>query len=137
MSDGNGHAARVEAQLRMAEDDAGDDDSDDELRYRGVDETPVTPRVLIQYTIYETRSAERVDHYAWDAVSVSGVVDSGPGYERRVVGFAEVPPYTRIERTDDAAAFADAIEDVAAYVHWKPAEPLDATGRPFDGGELV
>jgi hypothetical protein len=108
--------------------------SDDaqQLVYAGRTDQPTSPRVLVQYTMFEA-DLEAIDHYAWGAVQPNGVIDDTDIYEREVIGFAEFPPNTNVNRFTDAEEFAAYVEDKAVYVHWKPAaDAIDVTGAPFD-----
>lgn len=78
-----------------------------------------SPRVLVQYTIYEPHR-ETTDYYAWEALQPQGVVDDGNGYERDVIGFAEFPRHTAVGRFTDPEEFVDHVEETSVYVHWKP-----------------
>lgn len=105
------------------------------LLYLGQEDEATSPRVLVQYTLYEP-NLEDVDRYAWEAVQPQGVIDDGKGYERDVVGFAEFPRNQPVGRFTDPEEFAEHVEAKAVYVHWKPAaDAIDVTGAPFDGGE--
>lgn len=81
-----------------------------------------SPRVLVEYTIYRP-GTDVVDHVAWEAVQPQGVIDSGRGYEREVIGFAEFPRHARLGRFTDAETFTETIEEKARYVHWKTSPP--------------
>jgi len=85
------------------------------------DDTPteVTPRILVENRLYRTRSCETIDHVAYDAVTSTGTIDNGPGYERDVIGYVDVPPHTQIGRFTDFDEFRDLLEDVAVYLHFK------------------
>jgi hypothetical protein len=100
--------------------------------YLGQEDEATSPRVLVQYTIYRDGD---VDYRAWDAVSFSGVVDGGKGYERDAIGFAEFPRNQPVGRFKDREEFVEYVEAKAVYVHWKPsADAIDVTGSPFSEG---
>ena len=77
-----------------------------------------TPRMLVEYTCYETRDGEAVDHVAYEAIQQQGVLSNGPGYERRTIGVATFEPYTTIGRITDATAFVAKVESTAAEFAW-------------------
>jgi hypothetical protein len=89
----------------------------------------VTPRMLVQVTLYEPDSDE-VRTVAFDAVQPRGSIGDGKGYEKEIIGFAEFTPYTNVGRYRDAEAFVSAIETRAQYVYWKPEADLSQTGVP-------
>ncbi|UBF23501.1 hypothetical protein HRTV-28_gp63 [Halorubrum tailed virus 28] len=77
-----------------------------------------TPRVLVEYTCYETRDAETIDHVAYEAVQPQGVLSNGPGYERRTIGVATFDPYTTIGRLTDPSAFVARVEEKSNTIAW-------------------
>jgi hypothetical protein len=77
-----------------------------------------TPRILVEYTCYETRDAENVDHVAYEAIQQQGVLSNGPGYERRTIGVATFEPYTTVGRITSASAFVARVEEEAHEVAW-------------------
>lgn len=77
-----------------------------------------TPRMLVEFTLYETRDAEQVDHVAYEAIQQQGVLSDGPGYERRTIGIATFEPHTTIGRIPDASAFIARVEGEAHTLAW-------------------
>lgn len=85
-----------------------------------------TPRMLVEFTLYETRDAEQIDHVAYEAVQPQGVLSNGPGYERRTIGIATFEPHTTIGRITDTSAFVARVEEEAHTLAWIDRPEADA-----------
>ncbi len=78
----------------------------------------VTPKVLVQYTIYAP-GGDEVDHRAYDSIQPQGTVGDTMLHDAEVIGYAEFEPYTQLDRHLDVHEFKAEIEEKAEYFHWK------------------
>lgn len=98
--------------------------------YPTQDSDDVSPRVLVQFTLYE-RDNETVEQVAYEAQDFTGCLTDGRGYDMAVIGFAEFPRNSTIGRISDAETFVATVESKAEYVHWKPdGDEIDVLGAP-------
>ena len=65
----------------------------------------------------------------YETLHLSQTVATGALFSRTVLGYAEVPKWTKLGHFDDPEAFRARVEDVAEYVHWKDDESGDVRAR--------
>lgn len=84
----------------------------------------VVIRAMIHREYQSESGAGRPPVFETVTTGASVTVGANGAVHQHILGYAEVPPRSRIGRHQEFRSFREAVECAARYVHWKPTVDL-------------